>query len=64
MMNTARKMSYENSCTRPEKTKLKLVFDKYKGEEMVMVDGKLMSKSELNEKLAYFYEHGGPVMDI
>lgn len=63
-MNTARKMSDENSHTRPEKTKLYLVADKYKSEEMVMVDGKLMSKHELNEKMAYFYEHGGPVMDI
>lgn len=63
-MNTARKMSYHDSHIRPDKTKLNLVADRTSDEEMVLVDGKLISKYELNEKLAYFYEHGGPVMDI
>lgn len=63
-MNTARKMSYESNNIRPEKTKLYLAADKCRSEEMLLVDGKLMSKHELNEKMAYFYEHGGPVLDI
>ena len=25
---------------------------------------KVYTKEELNELLAYFYEHGGPIMDI
>jgi len=63
-MNTARKMSYENNDTRPEKSRLYLVVNKNRSEEMVLVDGKMMSKYELNQKLAYFYENGGPVMDF
>lgn len=63
-MNTAKNMSYEDSHRRPAKTRLYVVSDNAGNEDKILVDGKLMSKYELNEKLAFFYENGGPVMDI
>lgn len=63
-MNTARKMGYNDNHKRPAKTRLYVVSNNARNEDKIVVDGKLMSKYELNEKLAYFYEHGGPVMDI
>jgi hypothetical protein len=47
-----------------KKSNLRLVKDEYREEECVTVNGKTMTKYELNEKLAYFYENGGPVMEI
>lgn len=56
---------------RPEKventekrTRFTLVSSEDKEDKVVLVDGRVMSKHDLNEKLAYFYENGGPVMDI
>jgi len=63
-MNTVRKMSFESNHNRPKKTKLYVVSTETSNEERILVAGKLMSKYELNEKLAYFYEHVGTVMDI
>lgn len=61
-MNTVKKVSYEERS--PERPNIYLVSDNRRKEDTVSVNGKLMSKHELNEKLAYFYEHGGPIMDI
>ncbi len=32
--------------------------------EYKTIDGRTVSTEYLNEKLTYFYNHGGPVMDI
>lgn len=63
-MNTARKMNYEDKHKRPAKARLYVIKDNSSNEDKILVNGKLISKYELNEKLAYFYEHGGPAMDI
>ena len=65
-MNAVRKM-YNNTYaakTNTNRNELHLVKDECRKEDCVTVNGKTMTKHELNEKLAYFYEHGGPVMDI
>lgn len=47
-----------------KRTQFKLVNSEDKEDKVVLVDGRVISKYEFNEKLAYFYENGGPVMDI
>ena len=65
-MNAIRDM-YNTKYATAAKTKrpdLHLVKDECRSEECVTVNGKTMTKHELNEKLAYFYENGGPVMEF
>ena len=47
-----------------KKPDLTLVKSKEADKEILLVDGRWVSKDYLNEKMAYFYENGGPVMDI
>ena len=64
-MNAVRKISYRDSlCKTEEKTNIYLVSNNSRKENSVLVAGKIMSKDDLNEKLAYFYEHGGPIMEL
>jgi hypothetical protein len=65
-MNAIRDMYYTEYAAKikAKRSNLHLVKDEYRKEECVTVNGKTMTKYELNEKLAYFYENGGPVMDI
>jgi hypothetical protein len=65
-MNAVRDM-YNTKYAASAKAKrsdLHLVKDECRGEECVTVNGKTMTKYELNEKLAYYYENGGPVMEL
>jgi len=64
-MNAIREM-YNNTyaAKTTKRNEFYLVKDECRTEDCVTVNGKTMTKHELNEKLAYFYEHGGPVMDI
>lgn len=47
-----------------KRTRFTVVSSEDKEDKVVLVDGRVMSKHELNEKMTYFYEHGGPVMDF
>ncbi|HRX22456.1 MAG TPA: hypothetical protein P5273_12170 [Syntrophomonadaceae bacterium] len=62
-MNAIREMYEKEYAPRVKRANLHLVNDNRRSEEYVTVDGKTMTKHELNEKLAYFYANGGPVMD-
>jgi hypothetical protein len=58
---------YNPTCAVAVKSKrnnLHLVKDECRTEDCVNVNGKTMTRHELNEKLAYFYEHGGPIMEM
>jgi hypothetical protein len=65
-MNAIREMIVKSN--RPQeivkKPDLTLVKSKEADKEILLVDGRWVSKDYLNEKMAYFYENGGPVMDI
>lgn len=65
-MNAIRKMINQERVNKiaTSKTNLTLVKTEKKDKNIEMVDGKFMTKDELNEKLAYFYEHGGPIMEL
>ncbi|HRX22455.1 MAG TPA: hypothetical protein P5273_12165 [Syntrophomonadaceae bacterium] len=63
-MNAIKKMYEREYAPNVKRTPLHLVNDYRRNEEYVTVDGKTMTKHELNEKLAYFYANGGPVMNI
>ena len=64
-MNAVRIISYRDSlCKIKEKTNIYLVSNNSRKENSVLVAGKIMSNDDLNEKLAYFYEHGGPIMEL
>ena len=64
-MNAVRKISYRDSlCKTEAKPNIYLVSNNSRKENSVLVAGKIMSKDDLNEKLAYFYEHGGPIMEL
>ncbi|HPT70004.1 MAG TPA: hypothetical protein PKW50_07630 [Syntrophomonas sp.] len=64
-MNAVRDMysKYNAPKVTVKKPDLTLVSNEDADKEYV-IDGKRISKEYLNEKLAYFYENGGPVMDI
>lgn len=63
-MNAVRDM-YNKPNAEAKSTKPNLILVKNDGTNKdYKVDGRWISKEYLNEKLAYFYENGGPVMDI
>jgi hypothetical protein len=63
-MNAIREMYNKEYAAKTKRTDLHLVIDECRSEECLTVNGKTMNKHELNEKLAYFYENGGPVMEF
>jgi hypothetical protein len=65
-MNAVREMYKKNKATEvnAKKPDLSLVKSDETKKDYQLIDGRWISKDELNEKLAYFYENGGPVMDI
>jgi len=64
-MNAVRDMySKYNVETKSTKPDLTLVKNEATNKDYKLVDGRWVSKEYLNEKLAYFYENGGPVVDI
>ena len=63
-MNAIREMYNITYAANSKRNSLYLVKDEGRKGDYVTVNGKTMSKHELNEKLAYFYNNGGPVMDI
>ncbi len=63
-MNAVRDI-YNKPNAEAKSTKPNLILVKNDGTNKdYKVDGRWISKEYLNEKLAYFYENGGPVMDI
>jgi hypothetical protein len=65
-MNAIKDM-YKKDMTsevKANKPNLSLVKSDEAKKDYQLIDGRWISKEELNEKLAYFYENGGPVMDI
>lgn len=65
-MNALREFieSPEKTVNTEKRSRFTVLSSENKEDKVVLVDGRVMSKHELNEKLAYFYENGGPVMDI
>lgn len=66
MMNAVRDMYKKDKApeVNAKKPDLSLVKSDETKKDYKLIDGRWISKDELNEKLAYFYENGGPVMDI
>lgn len=66
MMNAVRDMYKKDKApeVNTKKPDLSLVKSDETKKDYKLIDGRWISKDELNEKLAYFYENGGPVMDI
>jgi len=50
--------------TNTNRNELHLVKDECCKEDCITVNGKPMTKHELNEKMAYFYNNGGTIMDM
>mgnify|MGYP001305639159 CR=1 FL=1 len=65
-MNAIKEMYNKEYTVRPKarKNDLHVVKNECRTEDCVTVNGKTMTRHELNEKLAYFYEHGGPIMEM
>jgi len=65
-MNAVRDMYKKDKASKvkAKKPDLSLVKNDATKKDYKLIDGRWISKDELNEKLAYFYENGGPVMDI
>jgi len=64
-MNAVRDMyNKPNAETKSTKPNLTLVKNDGPDKDYKLVDGRWVSKDYINEKLAYFYENGGPIMDI
>jgi len=65
-MNAVRDMYNKDKApeVNAKKPDLTLVKNDEPNKDYKLIDGRWISKDELNEKLAYFYENGGPVMDI
>jgi hypothetical protein len=63
-MNAVRDM-YNKTFVEPKTKKPDLTMVKDKtNQDYKLADGRWVSKDYLNEKLAYFYENGGPIMDV
>lgn len=63
-MNAVRDM-YNKTNVEPKTKKPDLTMVKDKAnQDYKLADGRWVSKDYLNEKLAYFYENGGPIMDV
>ena len=64
-MNAVRDMYNKSSAeTKVNKPDMTLVKNDESNKDYKLADGRWVSKDYLNEKLAYFYENGGPIMDV
>ena len=62
-MNAVRDM-YNKTNVEPKTKKPDLTMVNKTNQDYKLADGRWVSKDYLNEKLAYFYENGGPIMDV